>query len=141
MVSRGVAQPGKQANQAEAREHQPTVLLVEDDEGLRFMMAALLVREGYLVLGAGNCHDALGILRQPLSPIDVAVLDVHLPDASGIDLCARLRELHPRMPVIICTGEATSDEGAQLLRMGVHRYLLKPVSPDEILAAVEASLP
>ncbi len=141
MVSRRAAQPGKKTDQAEAPEHQPTVLLVEDDEAARFAMAALLVREGYLVFSAGSCHDALGTLRQPLSPIDVAVLDVHLPDASGIDLCARLRELHPRLPVIICTGEATPDEAAELLRLGAHRYLQKPVSPDELLAAVEASLP
>src|SRR5947209_12920709 len=100
MMSRGAAPPEKAADQAGAREHQPTVLLIEDDEAVRFAMATLLVREGYLVLTAGGAHDAMSVLRRPLSAIDVVLLDVHLPDASGIDLCARVRELHPGMPVI-----------------------------------------
>jgi DNA-binding response OmpR family regulator len=119
---------------------QPTVLLVEDNEAVRHWMATVLVREGYLVLNAGSARDAMGVLYAPLSPIDVVVLDVHLPDASGVDVCARVQELHPRLPVIVCTGAATPDEAAELLRLGAHRYLVKPVSPDELLAAVEASL-
>jgi DNA-binding response OmpR family regulator len=141
MVSRGAAQPEKKADRADATEHPPTVLVVEDNEATCFAMAALLVQEGYLVLTAGSAHDAMGILHSPLSPIDVALLDVHLPDASGIDLCARLREQYPGLPVIVCTGEATPEEAAELLRLGAHRYLQKPVSPDELLSTVEASLP
>jgi DNA-binding response OmpR family regulator len=120
---------------------QPTVLLVEDDEIVRFGMMTILGREGYLVFTAATGHDALGVLRQPLCPIDVVVLDVHLPDVSGIDVCARLRERYPRLPVIVCTGLATPDEVAQLLRLGARRYLQKPVTPDELLATVEAALP
>jgi DNA-binding response OmpR family regulator len=139
MPDRDCAQPGK-ANGKAAGRHQPTVLLVEDDEDLCFAMAALLVHEGYLVLTAACAHDAMSILRSPLSPINVALLDVHLPDASGIDLCARLGEIQPGTPVIICTGEATPEEAAELLRLGAHRYLQKPVSPDELLAVVKAAL-
>lgn len=141
MSSRGEGQPERPAEQPDASDRPPTVLLVEDDETTRFAMATLLVQEGYLVLTAGTAHDAVSILRRPFSAIDVALLDVHLPDASGIDLCARLRELYPGMPVIVCTGEATPDEAAELLRLGAHRYLQKPVSPDELLSTVEASLP
>jgi DNA-binding response OmpR family regulator len=122
-------------------EREPTILLVEDDENVRFAMAALLAQEGYQVLTAATAHDALGVMRTPSSPIDVVLLDVHLPDASGIDICARLCELHPGTPVIVCTGEATPEEAAELLRLGARRYLQKPVSPDELLATVEASLP
>jgi DNA-binding response OmpR family regulator len=121
--------------------HQPTVLVVEDDEAVRFGMTTILAQEGYLVLTAATGHDALATLRQPLSAIDVAVLDVHLPDLNGIDLCCRLRELYPRMPVIVCTGEASPEEVAELLHLGAHRYLQKPVSADELLATVEAALP
>jgi len=119
---------------------QPTVLVVEDDEIARNTMAKVLVREGYLVLTAATGHDAMGMLRTPLSPIDVVVLDVHLPDVSGIDLCARIRQLHPSLPIVVCTGEARPDEGAQLLSLGVSRYFLKPMSVDELLATVEAAL-
>jgi DNA-binding response OmpR family regulator len=104
-------------------------------------MASILAKEGYLVLTAENCHDALSILREPLSPIDVVLLDVHLPDLSGIDLCARVRKLYPKVPVVVCTGEADPQEAARLLELGVHRYFRKPVAVDELLSTVEAALP
>jgi DNA-binding response OmpR family regulator len=113
---------------------------VEDDEDTRFAMTAVLGREGFLVLTAATGHDAMAILRRPFSAIDVVVLDISLPDCSGVDICERLRELYPRLPVTMCTGEATPEEAAQLLNLGVHRYLRKPVSPDELLATVKACL-
>jgi two-component system nitrogen regulation response regulator GlnG len=122
-------------------QEQPTVLLVEDDDDLRFAMDRVLAQAGYLVLTAATAHDALGVLRTPLSPIDVAVLDVHLPDASAINLFPILRQCFPAAPVVVCTGEATPEEGAELLRLGAHRYLRKPVSGDELLATVEACFP
>jgi len=123
-----------------SKTHQPTVLVVEDDETVRDAMTRILVREGYLALTAESGHDALGFLKTPLSPIDVVILDVHLPDVSGIDLCARIRELHPELPIVVCTGEAEPSEGARLLELGVHRYFRKPVAVDELLATVEAAL-
>ena len=123
------------------KKHQPTVLLVEDDETTRNVMTRILVREGYLVLTAQSGHDGLSTLRTPLSPIDVVLLDVHLPDVSGIDLCARIRELHPELPIVVCTGEAEPEEAARLLALGVHRYFRKPIAVDELLATVEAALP
>jgi DNA-binding response OmpR family regulator len=122
-------------------DHQPTVLLVEDDESTRNVMTRILVREGYLALTAESAHDALSILRAPLAPIDVVLLDVHLPDVSGIDLCARIRQLNPTVPVVVCTGEAEPAEAARLIEMGVHRYFRKPIAMEELLATVEAALP
>jgi DNA-binding response OmpR family regulator len=123
-----------------ARSHQPTVLLVEDDELVRDAMTRILVREGYLVLSASTGHDAIGLLRTPLSPIDVVLLDVNLPDVSGKDLCAVLREMHPSLPVVVCTGETSPDDAAELLRLGVHRYFCKPIAMEELLATVQAAL-
>ena len=128
-------------NTAESDCHTPTVLLVEDDEATRLAMASWLAREGYLVLTAANGHEAIGHLTRPLAPIDVAVLDVDLPDVDGVALCARLRELYPTLPELVCTGMATSDEAARLLDLGARRYFRKPVDPDELLSAVEAALP
>ena len=121
--------------------HQPTVLVVEDDEATRWAMAQVLAREGYLVLTAANGHDAVAQLRQPLEPIDVVVLDVHLPDIDGVALCMRLREIYPSLPVVVCSGEAEPGDVAQLLELGAHRYFRKPIDPEELLATVEAALP
>jgi DNA-binding response OmpR family regulator len=115
--------------------------LVEDDDLVRDAMTRLLVREGYLVLTAATGHDAMGLLRTPLLPINVVVLDVNLPDVSGIDLCARLREFHPNLPVVVCTGCTEPEELAHLLNMGIHRYFCKPVAMEELLATVGAVIP
>jgi DNA-binding response OmpR family regulator len=122
-----------------SRQH--TVLLVEDDDLVLDAMTRMLVREGYLVLTAASGHDAISLLHTPLQPINVVVLDVNLPDVSGIDLCARIRELHPSMPVVVCTGSTNPLDLAELLRMGVSRCFHKPVPMADLLASVEAAMP
>jgi DNA-binding response OmpR family regulator len=121
--------------------HTPTVLVVEDDEATRLAMASWLAAEGFLVLTAANGHEAAGHLERPLETIDVVVLDVGLPDVDGVALCQRVRELYPALPVLVCTGMATTEEAARLLELGARRYFRKPVDPDELLSAVEAALP
>jgi len=120
---------------------QPTVLIVEDDELVLDAMTRMLVREGYLVLCAASGHDAISLMHTPLQPINVVVLDLNLPDVSGIDLCARIRELHPEMPVVACTGSTDPMDLAELLRMGVRHCFHKPVQMADLLASVEAALP
>src|SRR4051794_9727237 len=122
-------------------DHTPTVLVIEDDEATRLAMTTWLAGEGFLVLTAANGHEAAGHLEQPLEPIDVVVLDVGLPDVNGTALCERVRQLYPRMPVGVCTGQAEPAEGARLGELGGSRYFRKPVDPDELLSAVEACLP
>jgi DNA-binding response OmpR family regulator len=129
------------ATSGQSELHTPTVLLVEDDESTRLAMASWLAGEGFLVLTAANGHEAAGHLEKPLDSIDVAVLDVGLPDVDGVALCQRLRELYPALPVLVCTGGATPDEAVRLLELGACRYFRKPVNPDELLSAVEAALP
>ena len=65
----------------------------------------------------------------------------NLPDVSGIDLCARIRELHPTMPVVVCTGSTDPAELSDLLKMGVRHCFHKPVQMADLLASVEAALP
>ncbi len=140
-MSNDSTNPQQDAVESDGASRQPTVLVIEDNDLTRLGMAMTLTREGYLVLAASTGHDALAILRHPLAPIDVVLLDVHLPDASGIDICARLRELYPRLPVIVCTGEATPEEVLELLKLGAHRFFQKPITPDELLSTVETALP
>jgi CheY-like chemotaxis protein len=122
------------------KRHQPTIMLAEGDEATRDAMTVLLVHEGYLVLPAATAHDALGVLRAPISPIDVVLLDTHLPDVNGVHLCQRLRELYPTLPVLVCTGEAEPAEVAQLLKLGVQHYLRKPIVLHELLTTVRSLL-
>jgi two-component system response regulator RegX3 len=120
---------------------QLTILLVEDDELVRDALTRTLVREGYLVLTAPTGHDAIGLLRTPASPIDLVLLDIGLPDVSGTDLCARLRELFPDMPVIVCTGDAGPEDTEELRRLGITRFFSKPIAFDELVAGLREALP
>jgi DNA-binding response OmpR family regulator len=119
---------------------QPTVLLVEDDELVSDAVARSLVREGYLVLTAPTGHDAMGLLRTPGTAVDVVLLDIGLPDVSGADLCKRLREFFPKLPVVVCTGAAGLEEAEDLRRLGVARYLSKPVEVAYLVAALRDAI-
>ena len=119
---------------------QPTLLLVEDDELVRDAMTRLFVREGYMVLTASTGHDAIGVLRTPSSTVDVVLLDVGLPDVSGADLCARLRQFFPHLPVVVCTGAASPEEAAELRQLGITHFFCKPISMPELSAAVRTAL-
>src|SRR5262245_41796398 len=120
---------------------QPTVLLVEDDEFALDAMTRTLVRQGYLVLSARDGHEAMSLMYRPLQPINVVVLDLNLPDVSGIDLCTRLRELHPGLPVVVCTGSTDPADAAGLFHLGVRHYFTKPVAMADLLASVADAVP
>lgn len=121
---------------ANAQLHQPTLLLIEDDELVRDAMTRLFVREGYLVLTAATGHDAMGVLRTPSSTVDVVLLDVGLPDVSGADLCARIRQFFPELPVVVCTGAASQEEVDELHRQGITCFFSKPTALTDLVAAV-----
>jgi DNA-binding response OmpR family regulator len=121
-------------------QRQPTVLLVEDDELVSDAVTRILVREGYLVLTAATGHDAIGLLRTPATPIDIIVLDIGLPDVSGTDLCARLREFLPNVPVIVCTGAADPEQVRELRSLGITHFFSKPIPIDDLVAGVRRAL-
>lgn len=117
-------------------DHQPTLLVVEDDEMVRDAMIRLFVREGFLVLTAATGHDAIGLLRTPATSVDVVLLDIGLPDVSGADLCARMRQIFPDLPVVVCSGAASPEELEDLHRLGISRFLTKPIALSELVDAV-----
>jgi DNA-binding response OmpR family regulator len=115
---------------------QATVLVVEDDEMVRDAMTRLFVREGYLVLTAATGHDAMGLLRTPSTRVDAVLLDIGLPDVSGADLCARMRQFFPHLPVIVCSGAASEEEVDGLRRLGITRFFHKPIALSDLVAAI-----
>ncbi len=116
--------------------HQPTIMLAVADEPSRDALNIALVKANFMVLTAATAREAMKLLRTPLSPVDVALLDVHLPDVNGVDLCSRLRELYPKLPVLVCTDQAERGDVSQLQKLNVLRVFSKPVAIGELLAAV-----
>ncbi|WP_119069627.1 response regulator [Aggregatilinea lenta] len=113
------------------------VLVVEDDARmLRFLKMQLEIM-GYKVITASEGSDALDLAA--LEVPDVVLLDIHLPDANGFDVCAQLREF-TAVPIIMITGSAKEEDIVRGLGVGADDYLTKPFRNKELLARVQANL-
>jgi signal transduction histidine kinase len=110
------------------------VLIVDDSRELGENLRELLTEAGYSVNLAGSCARALELARQGL---DVALVDVRLPDGSGVSLAQRLRELVPECEVVLLTGFATLESATEAVRAGACAYLIKPCSTPDLLLALQ----
>ena len=117
-----------------------TILLVEDDPGVRFGTATFLEAEGFTVISASTGADALLILMHMDAP-DLIVLDLMLPLMSGWEVSAELAKDQrlARVPVIIFSEIVDRQEAARL-RVQAENIVKKPVRPDQLLAAVRRCL-
>lgn len=112
----------------------PTILLVEDDPLLRDAFRMLLEDAGYGVLEAGTAADALAHAEDAVPA--VVILDVGLPDRSGLDVARELRRRSATqdVPIVALTGRAGSAEQQACLDAGCTTYYAKPVEPQELLS-------
>lgn len=118
-----------------------TVLLVEDQEGTRHVFASWLRRAGHIVHEAATGQAALELLSR--HRFNLAVLDVNLPDMSGLDICARIKSTRATsgIPVLHVSGSAVeTEERIRALNIGADAYLIEPVERGELLATVAALL-
>jgi two-component system nitrate/nitrite response regulator NarL len=116
------------------------ILVVDDDGTWRAYVATLLERAGFEPLEAGSSAAALAVARERRPRL--VLLDVRLPDGSGLEVCRALRELFgDRLPIIFVSGERMEplDRAAGLL-VGGDDYLVKPVDPGEFLARIRRCL-
>jgi diguanylate cyclase (GGDEF)-like protein len=99
------------------------ILLVDDDPTILSTLTRFLTAQGYAVAGAATGQEALVALRQEEIPL--AIMDLMLPDASGLELLAHVREHSPDTEVILFTGLGALDSAIQALRLGAYDYLVK----------------
>ncbi len=117
---------------------QQKILIVDDEANLRVTLSMVLRRGGYGVAQAGDAAAALELLKMHV--FDLALLDLGLPDMSGIELLRLIRQSHPDLPVIMLTGNATLDSAIQAIRQGARDYILKPIEPEYILLRLKEVL-
>ena len=116
----------------------PRVLLVDDDETFRKVLAGALRRRGHEVITAEGGSEALQLAERE-GP-EVAVLDLRMPGLDGIELMEALRRTDPDLQVIILTGHGTIPSAIDSIRRGASNYLLKPCEVDEVESAVRSAL-
>ncbi len=116
-----------------------TVLVVDDEPTIVEVVGHYLERQGYEVLGAADGPEALRVAEQ--AHHDLIVLDVMLPQLDGIEVMRRLHERPgPAVPVILLTARGEESDRLVGLRHGADDYIVKPFSPKELVARVEAVL-
>jgi two-component system OmpR family response regulator len=111
---------------AEKKTAKAHVLHVDDDPDIRLLIAASLREFGYVVATAGTNAEALELAKQ--FKFDLCILDVRLPDGSGIELCQKIRQLQPDVPVLYYSAYASDEEQEAALSACGDAYLKKPVS-------------
>ena len=114
------------------------VLIVDDDHQLRLSFERLLVAEGYETRVASSGEAGLAAVREALP--DAVVMDVRMPGMSGLTAFAAMREIEPRLPVIIMTAHGTTDIAIEAIKMGAFDYLLKPFDIPELLALIDKAV-
>jgi two-component system response regulator PilR (NtrC family) len=115
-----------------------TILVVDDEQGMREFLTVLLEHQGYRVIAASDGEQALQLIAH--QPPDLVISDVRMPKVDGIGLLAGIRETHPHLPVIMMTAYASSDSTIQAMRLGADDYITKPFRIDEIRLVVEKAL-
>ncbi len=118
----------------------PVVLVADDDDDIRDLVAFRLDRAGYEVLRAGDGQQALDLAKEHIP--DLAVLDVMMPKLTGYDVTRELRAdaATSRIPVILLTARVQEADVARGFEAGADDYVKKPFSPQELKARVQAVL-
>jgi two-component system response regulator RegX3 len=120
-----------------ASTQRPTILLVEDERAITEPLAEALEREGFVPEVAATASEA--IERAGASAPDLVLLDIELPDGSGLDVCRELRR-RTEVPIIMLTARGSEADRVAGLELGADDYIVKPFSAREVMARVRAVL-
>ena len=115
-----------------------SILIVDDDEGLRKSLGLIIKGKSYRVETARTGQEALE--KAWGKEINLALVDLKLPDMEGVNLIPTLKEMHPELAVIVTTGFASIETAIQALNKGASAYITKPLNMDELCAKVEEAL-
>jgi len=116
------------------------ILLVDDENSVRLVTARALQRYGYQVLPAGTGADALTVLEAHLGTIDLAIVDIGLPDIDGVALAAQILERRPGISILFTSGHSDERVIGELARDRTSGFLEKPFSVQDLLGAVRTGM-
>ena len=114
------------------------ILHVDDDPEIRLLIAGSLQEFGYVVATAGTVAEALQLAED--LKFNLCILDVRLPDGTGIELCQQLRHLQPGVPIVYYSAYAEPVEQREALSVCGDGFIKKPASAAELQEAIEKAL-
>lgn len=112
------------------------ILILDDEPNIRSSLRLVLEHEGYSIATAGTIQEVLAMKDWP----DAMLLDVRLPDGSGIDLLRQLRERDQLAPAIMVSGHGTIADAIEATRAGAYDFLEKPLSREKVLLSLKHAL-
>lgn len=114
------------------------ILIVDDDQGIRFFLEEALTKKGYKVDSVASAEEALSKVKQ--DAFNLILLDVRLPGMSGLDAIKKLRELDPSAPIIIMTAHGSRDMAIRAVQEGAYDFFTKPIKLNEFLVILKRAL-
>ena len=114
------------------------ILLVDDDRSILITLGGLLERHGYRVSSASTAAGGTASLHKEHP--DVALLDLGLPDANGLETLATFRTEQPKIPVIVLTAQDSLDNAIESIKRGAFHFISKPYVPEELLSLIRRAL-
>ncbi|RWW91686.1 sigma-54-dependent transcriptional regulator [Flavobacterium cerinum] len=114
------------------------ILIIDDEEKLRTLMARIIGLEGFEVLQAGDCKTGLKKLDQ--QDIDVVLCDVKLPDGNGVDMAGQIKAKSPNTEVILLTAYGNIPDGVQAIKNGAFDYIIKGDDNNKIIPLIHRAL-
>ncbi|MGA2139489.1 MAG: sigma-54 dependent transcriptional regulator [Verrucomicrobiia bacterium] len=116
----------------------PDILLVDDEEALCTAAEKILIKEGYRVTSMNTVAE--GLAKFERDGADLLITDLMLPDADGISVLKRAKELRPTVEVIVITGHGTVEKAVEAMRLGAYDFIEKPLDRAALLKAVSRAV-
>ena len=110
------------------------ILIVDDEKSILDVLISGLSDDGFKCFAAFNANEALDIVKR--EKVDFSLLDIRLPDMSGIDLCSEIKSLEPGIINIIMTGFPSFKSAVDSIRGGAYDYLVKPFRKEQVLSII-----
>jgi two-component system nitrogen regulation response regulator NtrX len=116
----------------------PRLLIVDDEEGIRFSLRGILEDEGYTVFEADSAEAGSAFLET--EHVDLVFLDIWLPGMDGLAMLEKLQTRLPSLPVLMISGHGTIETAVAAIKKGAHDFIEKPLSLEKVILAVERAL-
>ncbi|MGD8513521.1 MAG: response regulator, partial [Deltaproteobacteria bacterium] len=113
-----------------------TILLVDDEEAVLDLGARMLEQLGYTVIEAKGGAEAIEIYKTRRDNIDLVMLDMIMPEISGGDVCVAIKEINPRVRVLLASGYSIEGQASTILKRGCDGFIQKPFSVEKLSMSV-----
>ncbi|MHB8764740.1 MAG: sigma-54-dependent transcriptional regulator [Deferrisomatales bacterium] len=115
------------------------VLLIDDDDGIRYTFARIFGEENEVVTAASG-EEGLGVLAERADDLDLVLLDVRMPGMDGFAVLGHIRERYPNLPVVMATAYSDTETAIRAMHLGAYDYLVKPFRVDAVETLVAAAV-